>query len=185
MKDTPGTVTRAVNASGDDAALERVYSELRTLASRMLREDGALGRRPEHTVTSLVHEMWLRLDGTERWENRAHFFGSAARAARRALVDAARRRRAKKRDGGYEALSGSEASGRVDNGAVLDHVLVLDEALGKLARIDERAARVAEMKLFGDLESRSICLVLGVTTRTVDRDWVFARAWLAEFLGED
>jgi RNA polymerase sigma factor (TIGR02999 family) len=163
-----------------DELLPLVYEELRKLADRFLAaEKRGLTLQP----TALVHEAYLRLVGSDRagWENRAHFFGAAARAIRRILVDRARARHAARRGGDRPMrlqtdapLAGSEPS--------LD-VLALDEALAKLASIDAQKARVVELRYFGGLSVDETASTLGVSASTVDRDWVFARTWLHRAMG--
>jgi RNA polymerase sigma factor (TIGR02999 family) len=158
-----------------DELLPLVYEELRELADRFL-----AGEQRGATLqpTALVHEAYLRLVGSDRagWENRAHFFGAAARAIRRILIDRARARGAARRGGGRPLrldtdapLAGPEPS--------LD-VLALDEALAKLQSIDAQKARVVELRFFGGLSVDETAATLGVSASTVARDWVFARTWL-------
>ena len=158
-----------------DELMPLVYEELRQLADRFL---AAEKRGATLQPTALVHEAYLRLVGSDRtsWENRAHFFGAAARAIRRILVDRARARRAARRGGDRPLrldtdapLAGPEPS--------LD-VLALEEALAKLASIDPQKARVVELRFFGGLSVDETAATLGVSASTVDRDWGFARAWL-------
>lgn len=160
-------------ASGRLLAL--LYEELRGIAARLLRRE-----RSGHTLepTALVHEAYLRLlreDGVT-WEDRAHFLGVASRAMRQILVDAARRHAAEKRGAGLRRVT-------LPPDAILGpsdvEVLELNDALSRLAELDERAGRVAEMRLFGAMTVREIALVLGVSARTVDGDWATARAWLS------
>ncbi|MCC6652837.1 MAG: sigma-70 family RNA polymerase sigma factor [Candidatus Eisenbacteria bacterium] len=166
-------------AAGDPAALDRlfplVYQELRERAAGYLR-----GERPGHTLqpTALAHEAYLRLAGRRDypWQNRAHFMAVAARAMRAILVDHARRKRARKRGGG-------EAPLEFDTGVVLAAGAAiefddLDRALGDLARMSERQARVVELRYFGGLSIEETGEVLGISPMTVKRDWATARAWL-------
>ena len=186
------------------AALERlvplVYGELRRVAHRQL---GA--ERAGHTLntTALVHEAYLRLADQTRveWADRAHFFAVAARAMRRILVDYARRHRALRRGGGQRPISLDAVSDAVsdadaaDGGAPggvqvavaerADALVALDEALERLAAVDGRLARVVECRFFGGLTEAETAEVLGVTPRTVTRDWVKARAWLYQELRPD
>ncbi len=174
----PATVSTALLSmvrSGDREALERlfalVYDELRRMA------DGQLRREPVgHTLqpTALVHEVFLRfVDAEVPAADRSHFIGIAARAMRQVLVDHARRRVAAKRGGGRvrTTLGGGELALELDPVEMLD----LDRAL---ASLDDRQRRVVELRFFAGLEEREIGEVLGVTERTVRRDWVKARAWL-------
>jgi RNA polymerase sigma factor (TIGR02999 family) len=158
-----------------DELLPLVYEELRQLADRFLVSEK---RGATLQPTALVHEAYLRLVGSDRasWENRAHFFGAAARAIRRILVDRARARRAARR-GGDRPLRLDTDTPLAEPGPSLE-VLVLDEALAKLASIDAQKARVVELRFFGGLSVDETAATLGVSASTVDRDWAFARAWL-------
>jgi RNA polymerase sigma-70 factor (ECF subfamily) len=165
-------------ATLDPASLERlipaVYAQLRALAASYMNQRGGATLQP----TALVHEAFVRLLGNTgiEYESRAHFFAVAANAMRYVLADAARRRRAEKRGGGWERVTlsgiGTDADDR-DYDA-----LDIDEALTELAGLDERQAKVVELRFFGGLTIEQIALVLGVGRRTVDSDWRFARAWL-------
>jgi RNA polymerase sigma factor (TIGR02999 family) len=169
--------------SGRDGAqeelYERVYSELKAMAgARLFRE------RPGHTLqpTALVNEAYLRLaPGDEQWENRAHFFGSAAQAMRRILVDHARRHQAVKRGGEARrvtfadlAIAGEEPD--------LD-LLALDAALEALGKEEPRLAEVVQLRYFAGLGIAETAEVMGTSPATVKRDWTFARAWLLERMG--
>jgi RNA polymerase sigma factor (TIGR02999 family) len=165
-----------------DELLPLVYEELRELADRFL---AAEKRGATLQPTALVHEAYLRLVGSDQagWENRAHFFGAAARAIRRILVDQARARRAARRGGGRPLrldtdapLAGPEPS--------LD-VLAIDEALAKLASIDAQKARVVELRFFGGLSVDETAASLGVSASTVAREWVFARTWLHRAMSDE
>jgi RNA polymerase sigma factor (TIGR02999 family) len=163
---------------GDEKALRAlvplVYKELRRLAHYHLQSE-----RPDHTLqsTALVHEAYLRMLGGQPAElqNRAHFIAVASRLMRQILVDYARGRRANKRDGGCRIDFEDMAALPVVRDAEL---LVLDDALDELSRIDERQARIVEMKFFGGLSIPEISQVLGISRATVDRDWATARIWL-------
>ena len=169
-----------------------VYAELRRLAHRRLRSEAE-----GHTLntTALVHETYLRLS-TQRadaFENRQQFFALAARAMRRILVDYARRSRAGKRSGAQHpvSLSALEASDVALAHTTSDQVaeradllVALDEALSRLGEIDERLARVVEYRFFVGLTEAETAELLGVTPRTVTRDWVRARGWLLTHLGD-
>jgi RNA polymerase sigma factor (TIGR02999 family) len=177
---TSGEVTRLLEQlrGGDRGALDRlfplVYRELRQAADRVLRRE-----IQGHTLqpTALVHEAYLKLAGSPIGsENRAHFLGIAARAMRQVLVDHARRRRATKRGGGEAAVSLSDADGAID--VQSDEMLALDEALNRLAKESDRLRQVVELRFFGGLTEEEIATTMGVTTRTIQRDWVKARAWL-------
>jgi len=164
---------------GDDAALAEltplIYEELRRLAHRHMG-----GERPDHTLqtTALVNEAYLRLAGQTnlRWQNRAHFFAVAARAMRQILVSYAKSYRAQKRGGGAIKVELDEAAivSLEQSKAIVD----LHEALERLGTLDSRKARVVELKYFGGLNHREIAEVMKISTVTVRRDWVFAKAWL-------
>jgi RNA polymerase sigma factor (TIGR02999 family) len=163
---------------GDERALNQlapiVYKELRRLAHYYLRSE-----RPEHTLESaaLVHEAYLRLIGGEPVElqNRDHFFAIASRLMRQVLVDYARSRKAAKRDGGFRV----SLSNAMDVPITSEEDLVaLDRALEELGRIDERQAKIVELKFFGGLSSTSTAAVLDISRATVDREWAVARLWL-------
>jgi RNA polymerase sigma factor (TIGR02999 family) len=173
-------VTQLLNrwTNGDEQALHDlapiVYEELRRLAHYHLRSE-----RPEHTLESaaLVHEAYLRLIGGQPLElqNRDHFFAVASRLMRQILVDYARSRRAAKRDGGCRI----SLSNAMEIAITKDEDLVaLDRALEDLAHIDERQARIVELKFFGGLSSSSTASVLDISRATVDREWAVARLWL-------
>jgi len=160
-----------------DALLPRVYEELRRLADRIL---AAEKRGATLQPTALVHEAYLRLVGSRKvgWESRAHFFGAAARAIRRILVERARARR-----GARRPLRLDTEAPLAEPAPSLD-VLALDEALAKLAALDAQKARVVELRFFGGLSVDETASTLGVSARTVDRDWVFARTWLHRAMSE-
>jgi RNA polymerase sigma factor (TIGR02999 family) len=176
-------VTRLLRAwrDGDEAArerlIERVYSELRRIAGAQMRAER---RAQTLEATGLVHEAFLRLADQKRvdWRDRVHFFGLAATCMRRVLVDRARARSAAKRN--PEGFVVTEAGG--DGAVTPEELLDLDRALGKLAAGHPRLARVVEMRYFAGLELAEIGEVLGLTERTVKRDWAFARAWLLQEL---
>jgi RNA polymerase sigma factor (TIGR02999 family) len=168
--------------NGDRGALDRliplVHDELRRLAEACMR-----GERPGHTLqpTALVHEAYLRLVGSEvAWKDRAHFFAVAATTMRRVLVDHARAKARGKRAGRPVSLEESllVAPDRADD------LLVVDDALDRLAARDPRAARVVELHFFGGLTYEETAEALGVSAATVDRDLRFARAWLHRELTE-
>jgi RNA polymerase sigma factor (TIGR02999 family) len=158
-----------------DDLLPLVYEELRQLADRFL---AAEQRSATLQPTALVHEAYLRLLGSDQadWESRAHFFGAAAQAIRRILVDRARARHAVRRGGGRPLRLETDAP-LAEPGPSLD-VVGLDEALAKLSAIDAQKARMVELRFFGGLSVDETAALLGVSASTVDRDWVFARAWL-------
>ena len=155
-----------------------VYKELRRLASGYMRKE-----RPDHTLsaTALVHEAYLKLAGEDvAWQNRAHFFGTAAQAMRRILVDHARAHRAEKRGGPHARLSLDEAL--LLSSAESAEMIDLDEALTELAQMDPRLARVVELRFFAGLSVEQTAKVLDCATRTVNRDWRTAQAWLVRKL---
>lgn len=169
---------------GDSAVVSErlygaVYEELRVLAQRLMR-----GERVSHTLqpTALVHEAYLKLvDGARSgWDSRAHFFGTAARAMRQVLVDHARKHRASKRGGELQRVTLDEAL--AGPGQLDFEILALNEALEKLARHDERMARVIELRIFAGMSAKETAHILGVSKRTVDEDWRMARMWLAREL---
>jgi len=172
-------------ARGDERAgqtlLPVVADELRAIAVGLLRRE-----RAEHTLqpTALVNEAWMRLfqggEGAEP-EGRRHFYALAAKVMRQVLVDHARRRGREKRGGGEAALPLDEALAAVEVEGV--DVLDLNTALDELAALDERQARVVELRFFGGLEAEEAAGVLGVSLSTVERDWRAARAWLFQRLG--
>jgi len=168
-----------VNTQGDpkdaEALLPRIYNELRTLAaSRMARES--------HTITlqatALVHEAYLRLGGSDGkiWGNRAHYFAAAAEAMRRILIDRARRKRALKRDVRKEPLDLDRVD--VAEEADVDTLLLINDALEKLAKEDEQAAQLVKLRFFVGLDYEKAAEALEISPRTAKRIWTFARAWL-------
>lgn len=178
-------VTHILNRveQGDPKAAEEllplVYDELRKLAkSRMAQE------APGHTLqpTALVHDAWLRLVRTpnQPWQNRAHFFRTAAECMRRILIDSARRKRQQRHGGGQERvrLDSIDLPSEVD----AEQLLHVNEALDRLAIHDEVKAEIVKLRFFAGFENREIAELLGLSERTVERGWRFAKAWLlAEF----
>lgn len=166
------------STSAADQLMAVVYDELRRLAQHYLAQE-----RADHTLqaTELVHEAYLKLVDQRRsqWRDRAHFFAVAAQAIRRILVDHARTRKRAKRGGGErpQVLDESVAAGELGPGAQTD-LVALDEALQDLAGLNERQARIVEMRFFGGLSLDEIAELLGVSPRTVDGEWAMARAWL-------
>src|SRR5262245_41768490 len=185
MTDTPGPVTQLLArvSAGDDSAIDRlfplVYQQLRQAAESALRSE-----RPGHTLqpTALVHEAYLKLVGSGGIpaRDRGHFLSIAARAMRQILVDHARRRRARKRGQGDTPLplDFPIAEGAGGAGMPLDELIALDDALAQLSAKSPRLRSVVELRFFAGLNEEEIAETLGVTTRTVQRDWVRARAWL-------
>ncbi len=158
-----------------------VYTELRRLAAHKLAQE-----RPGQTLqaTALVHEAWLRLteSGGQTWKDRAHFFGAAAEAMRRILVEVARRKQARKRGGAGARvdLDGLEIAAPIPD----ERLLALDEALDALAREDPQAAELVKLRFFVGLPHREAAELLGQSHGKADQTWLFAKAWLAEFMGE-
>jgi RNA polymerase sigma-70 factor (ECF subfamily) len=173
---------------GSEAAVDRlftaVYAELRRLAAGYLSRE-----RPGHTLqaTALANEAYLRLVDQSRvaWRGRTHFFAVAAQAMRRVLVDHARARLREKRGGGLERVTFIEDA-NTGFGAEydLEDVVALDEALTKLAQVDEREAKLVEQRFFGGLSVDEAAAELGISTRTAEGDWTHAKAWLNRALTE-
>jgi RNA polymerase sigma factor (TIGR02999 family) len=180
-------VTRILSSieHGDPSAAERllplVYDELRKLAARKLAQE-----KPGQTLqaTALVHDAYLRLvgGGDPGWNGRGHFFAAAAEAMRRILVNRARDKRRLKRGGGRERVDLDEVAIGPE-GDRLD-LLALDEALDTLAREEPACAELVKLRFFAGLTQEESANALGVTRRTADRYWAFARAWLLQALGE-
>lgn len=176
-----GEVTQLLKLleEGDSDAVERlfplVYDELRGAARRAL-----AGERSGHTLqaTELVHEAYIKLLGGANvdWQGRAHFVAVSARAMRQILVDHARRRQADKRGGGARHVTLGDAEAQL--AVPPEELLALDAALDRLQEQDPRLRSVVEYRFFGGLTEKEIAEVLDVTLRTVQRDWVKARAWL-------
>ena len=171
---------------GDKKALDKlmpiVYEELRRQAARYLRKE-----QPGHTLqtTALIHEAYVRLVDQRhvQWQNRAHFFGIAAQLMRRILVDHARTKKRVKRGGSDVKVSIDDANVAV-KGQDLD-VVALDEALQRLAEIDEQQSRVVELRFFSGLTVEETAEVMGISKATVKRDWSMAKAWLHRELTGD
>jgi RNA polymerase sigma-70 factor (ECF subfamily) len=162
------------NAQAREDLVPLVYHELRKRAAAYLRRE-----RRDHTLqpTALVNEAYLRLMGQERvtWTNRAHFFGIAAQAMRRILVDHARERAAAKRPGGIRVT----LDDAVRSVPPIDcELLMLDSVLQELTLIDPRQARIVEMKYFAGLSEEEVAAILSLSRTTVTREWQSARAWL-------
>lgn len=165
--------------AGDEDALEKllplVYDELRIMARRYMR------KQPDgHTLqtTELMHEAYMKIagGGVQRWQNREHFFGVAAKAMRHILVDYAKSKHRLKRGGWQERITfADDAFGKRDSSK---EMVALDDALNQLAILDERKVRVVEMKFFAGLKVAEIAGVLEVSPETVKRDWSFAKSWL-------
>ena len=166
-------------SEGDRGALDRlaplVYAELHRLAKSYMRKERA-GQTLQ--TTALIHEAYVRLiDAQEiKWENRAHFFGVAARIMRQILVATAREHSAQKRGGRAQQVSLDE--GLIVSQRYDEDLISIDEALSALAEFDERKAKVVEMRFFGGLTEQEIATALSVSPETVRRDWRIARSWL-------
>jgi RNA polymerase sigma factor (TIGR02999 family) len=173
-------------SDGDERAFDQllpiVYDELHRMALRYL-----AGERSQVSLqpTALVNEVCIRLLGWDeaRWQNRGHFFGVSAQMMRRVLVDIARRRRADRR-GGDDAVRIPLEDVEVAAADRRGDLVALDEALDRLAVEDPRKARVVELRFFGGLSMEEIAEAVGISVRTVQNDWVFARAWLHRALTE-
>jgi len=165
----------AGDRSAKNELLPHVYAELKRLAAAQLRNE-----RPGHTLqaTALVHEVYLRLTNSEAppWQDRLHFFAVAAKLMRRILVDHVRRRQAGKRGGAAVKISFDDAL-QISNEqcSLIDH---LDEALDRLSKLHPRKADIVELRFFGGLTEDEIASLFGISSRTVKRDWMTARAWL-------
>ena len=181
MRQTPPNISQLLVAwyGGDRAALDQlvplVYEELRRQASNYLRRE-----RPGHTLqtTALIHEAYLRLVDQKQmhWQNRAQFFGIAAQLMRRILVDHARTKHRAKRGGSAVRVSLTDAT-VVGKDVNLD-LIEIDEALNRLARIDEQQAKIVELRFFSGLNVNETAAVLNISPATVKRDWSVAKAWL-------
>ncbi|MEM8930189.1 MAG: sigma-70 family RNA polymerase sigma factor [Acidobacteriota bacterium] len=165
-----------------EALMAEVYDELRRVAASYLRHE-----RANHTLepTALVHEAYMRLVDGDRvsYNGRSHFFAIGARVMRRLLVDHARKKGSQKRGGDWHQVTLDRAAdplfGREYSA---EEILALDEALDRLARSDPRPAQVVELRWFGGLEVAEVARHLGVSKRTIEGDWAYARAWLAREL---
>jgi RNA polymerase sigma factor (TIGR02999 family) len=155
--------------------LPLVYDELRRLAtSRMARESAGHTLQP----TALVHEAWVRMveDGSRTWQNRAHFFGAAAEAMRRILIERARRKARIKHGGGQQRVNVDDLD--LAHALPDEKILLLDEALERLKAEDSETARVVVLKFFGGLTNEEIVSITGTSDRTVRRQWNYAKTWL-------
>ena len=184
-----GDVTRLLEAAergerdADEQLLELVYAELHRMAEQKLS-----GEASNQTLqpTALVHDVWLQLvgnDGKSGLNNRAHFFGAAAQAMRRILIDRARRKRAEKRGGGAEHIDLDSVDLAVSAGDTT--LLRIDDALERLAREDPPSAELVRLRFFVGLTNEEVAEVLNISERTAKRYWSFARAWLYDDLRED
>ena len=179
MTSSPDSITKLLIEwrDGDETALNRliplVYDELHRMAHRHMRRE-----RPEHTLqtTALINEAYLRLVDHKgmRWQNRAHFYGVAAQAMRRVLVDEARNHNTNKRR--HDRVNLEEAVLVLPKQA--PDLVALDEALNDLAALDPRKTEVVVMKYFGGMKDKEIAEALGISTATVTREWSSAKLWL-------
>ncbi len=178
-------VTRWLNASTssrDEEMFAGLYAELHKIARGRM-----AGERPEQTLdaTGLVHEAWLRLEKSapEEWQNRKHFFGAAAEAMRRILVEAARRRMAAKRGEGEGAVPLDEAL-PIPSAMPDERLLAVHEVLDQLEKEHEMDAQIVKLKFFGGLKQDEIAALLEVSEKTVQRHWIMAKTWLYQALQE-
>lgn len=181
-------ITRALEAmeTGNPKVAEdllpQLYGELRRLAAYKLASEPA-GQTLQ--ATALVHEAWLRLGGDKNqpWQNRAHFFGAAAEAMRRILVENARRKLRRKRGGQMERVELETLD--IPFPMPDEELLALDEALNRLSQVNERAGQVVKLCFFVGLTQEQAAQELGLSVATVERDWAFARAWLFREMRKD
>jgi len=166
---------RKGDAKATDELLAAVYQELRRLAATRLGQEPA-----GHTLqaTALVHEAYIRLVGAEdqSWEGRGHFFAAAAEAMRRILIEKARYKRRSKRGGDHQRIDLEDATLAIEGPS--EDVIAVDEALTKLAQEDKIVADLVKMRYFAGLNLDEIAKILGISRRTADRYWAYARAWL-------
>lgn len=165
-----------------DQLLPLVYQELRKLAADKLKRE-----KPGQTIqaTVLVHEAWLRLVGSDmdmRWNGRGHFFGAAAKAMQRILVENARRKKGLKAGGDHRRVELSQVAAEVRGRSV--DVLEVDEALQKLEGIDRRKAELVRLRFFAGLTLSEAAKALGVSASTADSDWAYAKTWLKVEMAE-
>ncbi len=181
MIGTPGEVTRLLlelrngNRTAEERLIPLVYKQLRRMAARRIENEG---RRNPFQPTDLVHEAYLRLAQFKEvdWQSRTHFYAVAATVMRRILVDQARAHQAVKRGEGAVAITLDETVfAAPQRGA---EILALDEALNRLAKLDERQSKVVELRFFAGMSEEETGEVLGISARTVKRDWRVAKAWL-------
>ena len=184
-EDNEVTLLLSALTRGDDGAASKlipvVYDELRRLAASYMRRE-----RPDHTLqaTALVHEAFLKLieQRAVNWQSRAHFFGVAAQLMRRILIDHARGHLRQKRGGEHKKVSLDEAF--IFSEQQSAELLAVDESLTRLSKMDQRQGRVVELRFFGGLSVEEAAEVLGISPKTVKRDWSIAKAWLYADLKE-
>jgi RNA polymerase sigma factor (TIGR02999 family) len=184
----PADVTQLPNQieSGDPSAAEEllplVYGELRRLAAHKMSNE-----RPGQTLqpTALVHEAWMRLgaDQQPHWQNRAHFFGAAAEAIRRILIDRARKRQVREASG----LASPEVfdESRIELKAPVDEILAINEVLDRFEQVDSDATRLVKLRYFVGMNMDQTAEALGLSRRSTERLWTFARAWLRDAIKAD
>ena len=180
-------VTQILNAieAGDPTPREQllplVYDELRKLAAAKMAQE-----KPGQTLqaTALVHEAWLKLAGSghQQWRGRSHFYGAAAEAMRRILIDKARRKAAQRHGAGLEAAELHES--RIELKVPAEEFIAVHDAVEALAEEDALAAQIVKLRYFVGLENDAIADALQVSPRSVDRHWAYARAWLKQKLKE-
>lgn len=172
---------RSPGPARTDELLDLIYDELRELARGHLARE-----RRDHTLrpTELVHEVYLKLSRQrkDRWRNRGEFFAVASQTIRRILINHAKARRTGKRGGAWQRVTLSPDESVSRDRSPID-LVALDDALVRLAELDQRQARVVELKFFGGLTNREVADVLGISPRTVDGEWALARSWLGYALG--
>lgn len=185
MQDSSQTIrllraARRGDARSVDLLFTHVYEEVRSIARRQLRR---IGRPDTLNTTAVVHEAYLKLVGSDdlSWDDRSHFLNLAASVMRQVLVDHARARKRVKRGGGAPALPLVDSDSPVEEHAA--KLLELDAALTRLSALNERLARVVELRFYGGLTNEDAARILGVTDRTVKRDWRIARAFLYREMG--
>jgi RNA polymerase sigma factor (TIGR02999 family) len=185
--DASREVTQILRDLGDspeaaEALLPLVYEQLRAIAQKRM-----AGERAGHTLeaTALVHEAYMRLLGNENiaWQSRGHFFGAAAESMRRILIDHARKKGSQKRGGGRKALAISVVDLATEHDP--DDILALDEAITTLGAEDPRAAEVVRLRFYAGLSVEETAEAMGVSERTVMREWAYARARLYQLLADD
>lgn len=188
MSQTPNNITQILQkwSEGDESSLDTlvtlVYQELHRLAHRALAKNS--GHNTIQT-TALVHEAYLRLANVKEidWQDRVHFFAVSANLMRNILVDFARNRSSQKRGGALTHVAIDEALNFSPEKS--DDLILLDDALTELAKLNERQSRIVELKFFGGLTEEEIANVLKISLATVSRDWKFARVWLYRRVKKD
>ena len=173
----------AGNQQASEKLLPLVYDELRSLAAARLAQE-----KPGQTLqaTALVHDVWLRLVGDNdsgHWNSRGHFFGAAARAMRQILINRARNKQRQKRGGGSSRIELDKVQVALNTPS--EELVALDEAMEMLEQHDEKAAKLVELRFFAGLTHGEAARAMGVTRRTADRYWAYARAWLHAELSDD